>query len=94
MSERYKQVKLYENFKFCPTSPIDILKGAIYIDNVTNKAIFQLKFINMQVKHIKAVYIQIKGSNDLGEEIENKEYTYLDLNVSKGQEFGTDDLKN
>ena len=93
MSERYKQVKLYENFKFCPTSPIDILKGAIYIDNVTNKAIFQLKFINMQVKYIKAVYIQIKGSNDLGEEIENKEYAYLDLNIGKGQEFGTDNLK-
>lgn len=93
MSERYKQVKLYENFKFCPTSPVDILRGAIYIDNVTNRAVFQLKFINMQEKHIKAVYIQIKGSNDLREELENKEYTYLDLNIGKGQEFGTDDLK-
>lgn len=93
MSERYKQVKLYENFKFYPTSPIDILKGAIYIDNMTSKAVFQLKFINMQDKHIKAIYIQIIGSNDLGEKIENQEYTYLDLNVGKGQEFGTNELK-
>ena len=93
MSERYKKVKLYENFKFSPTSPIDIVKGAIYIDNATNKAVFQLKFVNMQEKNIKALYVQIKGSNDLREELENNEYSYLDLNVIKGQEFGTEQLK-
>ena len=100
MSERYKQVKLYENFKFYPTSPIDILKGDIYIDNMTSKAVFQLKFINMQDKHIKAIYIQIIGSNDLGEKIENQEYTYLDLNVGnfklkdKGSCGGHNGLRN
>lgn len=94
MSERYKQVKLYDSFSFCPTCPVDILKGAIYIDTVTNKAVFQLKFINMQEKHIKAIYVQIKGSNDLGQELENKEYQYLDLNVSINQEFGTEQLKD
>lgn len=93
MSDRYKQVKLYDNFKFCPESPLDILKGAIYIDNATNKAVFQLKFVNMQSKEIKAIYVQIKGSNDLGEELENKEYQYLDMNVYIGEEFGTEQLK-
>lgn len=93
MSDRYKQVKLYNNFKFCPNYPVDILKGAIYIDRATNKTVFQLKFINMQNKKIKAMYVQIKGSNDLGEQLEDKEYQYLDLNVNKGQEFGTEQLK-
>lgn len=93
MSERYKQVKLYDNFSFCPSCPVDILKGAIYIDTVTNKAVFQLKFINMQEKYIKALYIQIKGYDDLGAELENKEYSYLDLNIKTGQEFGTKQLQ-
>lgn len=93
MSERYKQVKLYDDFKFCPTCPVDILKGAIYIDTVTNNSVFQLKFVNMQDKKIKAIYVSVAGSNDLGQEFQNKEYQYLDLNVNKGQEFGTEQLK-
>ena len=93
MSERYKKVKLYESFKFSPTCPVDILRGAIYIDNISNKTVFQLKFINMQEKIIKALYIQIKGFDDLGEELTNNEYQYLDLNVYKRQEFGTEQLK-
>lgn len=93
MNNRFKRVKLYDNFKFCPTCPVDVLKGAIYIDSLTNKAVFQLKLVNMQDKIIKAIFVQIKGSNDLGELIENKEYTYLDLNIHKGQEFGTEELK-
>ncbi len=93
MSERYKQVKLYDYLKFCPNCPIDILKGAIYIDMVTNKAVFQLKFINEKDKNIKALYIRVIGYDELGEKIENKEYQYLDLNVDKGQVFGTEQLK-
>ena len=93
MSDRYKQVKLYDNFKFCPVCPVDILKGAIYIDNLTSKAVFQLKFVNMQNKIIKAVYIQVKGYNDLKEKLVDKEYQYLDLKVCQSQEFGTEQLK-
>lgn len=93
MSDRYKQVKLYQNFKFYPTSPVDILKGAIYIDNITNNAVFQLKFINTQDKYIKSVYITVVGYDELGQELETKEYLYLDLNINKGQEFGTEQLK-
>ena len=93
MSNRYEQVKLYNDFKLNSNSPVDILKGAIYIDKVTNKAVFQLKFVNTQESHIKAVYINVKGYNDLGEEIEHKKYEYLDLNVGKGEEFGTKQLK-
>ena len=93
MSERYKQVKLYDNFCFYPNCPIDLLKGAIYIDKVTNNAVFQLKFVNMQDKDIKAVYITVIGYDDLGKELDNKEYSYLDLNIKTGQEFGTEKLK-
>lgn len=93
MSDRYKQVRLYQNFKFYPTSPVDILKGAIYIDNITNNAVFQLKFVNTQDKYIKSVYITVVGYDELGKELENKQYSYLDLNIRKGVEFGTEQLK-
>lgn len=93
MSDRYRQVKLYKTFQFCPNSPIDILKGALYIDNKTNKIVFQLKFINMQNKNIKAIYINVKGFNELGEKLEDKEYSYLDIYARKGKEFGTNQLK-
>lgn len=93
MSERYKQVKLYDNFSFYPTCPVDILKGAIYIDNITNNAVFQLKFVNTQDKYIKSVYITVVGYDELGKELENKKYSYLDLNIRKGVEFGTEQLK-
>lgn len=93
MSERYKMVKLYDNFSFSPSCPIDILKGAIYIDTVTNNTVFQLKFINTQNKNIKALYISVDGYDELGQKLENKEYQYLDLNVDEGQEFGTEQLK-
>lgn len=93
MSDRYKQVRLYQNFKFYPTSPVDILKGAIYIDNITNNAVFQLKLVNTQDKYIKSVYITVVGYDELGKELENKQYSYLDLNIRKGVEFGIEQLK-
>jgi len=93
MSGRYKQLKIYQNFKFYPDSPIDILKGAIYIDTITNKTVFQLKFVNIQENNIKAIYIAVVGYDDSGKKLENKEYSYLDLNVKKGVEFGTEQLK-
>lgn len=93
MSNRYKRIKIYKTFDFCPNSPVDILKGALYIDTKTNKVVFQLKFINMQNKKIKAVYINVKGFNELKEKLENKQYSYLDINASKGEEFGVNNLK-
>lgn len=93
MSSRYKQIKIYQAFDFFPNSPIDILKGALYIDTKTNKIVFQLKFVNMQGKKVKAIYINIKGFNELGEKLEDKEYSYLDMKVKKGEEFGADELK-
>lgn len=93
LSDRYRQVKLYKTFQFCPDSPIDILKGALYIDNKTNKIVFQLKFINMQNKNIKAIYINVKGFNELGEKLEDKEYSYLDIYAGRGKDFGTKQLK-
>lgn len=91
--KRYKRVKILDSFKFYEDCPVDILKSAVYIDMLTNEAVFQVKFINVQDKKVKAVYIQVKGYDDFGTELENEEYSYLDLNISRGIEFGTSELK-
>ena len=93
MSSRYKKIKTYNEFDFFPDSPIDILKGALYIDTKTNKLVLQLKFVNMQSKNIKAVYINVKGFNELGEKLEDNTYSYLDINAKQSEEFGIDNLK-
>ena len=90
MKNRFDTLYKLQNNLYVKNSPIVILAGSLLKDNVSGKLIIQMKYQSVSQKVIKALKIDIKAIDVTGQEIENVEYQYLDLNVRKGQFFGED----
>ncbi len=67
---------------------IIIEKAVLTKDNETGKVFAQIKMKNVLAKTLIAVKVTLTGYDVLGEKIEEKEYTYLDLAAKQGREFG------
>lgn len=89
MAERFVNV-----FKLAPNlhtkgCPIIVEAGALLKDTETGNMIAQLKMKNIGEKAIVSCKVSLNAYENNGTEIEGvKDYSYLDLNVATGDEFG------
>lgn len=83
--EIYRDTKIY----FDINSPLIIEALALYKDNSENRMLIQVKFRNIQEKTIIGCKVNVKEYEIDGTSTgDTTEYSYLDLNVSKGDVFG------
>ena len=90
MPERYNMVFRLPPRLYLEGSPILIEAGAIQKDTQTNKLLVQLKFRNISSKTIIACKVKINAYSVSGDQLDGVEsFSYLDLNVHSGEEFGS-----
>ena len=89
---RYKKLTDYFPLEWIPNSPVEIIKGAILLDQVENKVILQLKLCNNSDKIITSVHLQVKCYDETGEAVHEHDndinYAYQDLNIPPYTTFG------
>ena len=86
---RYENVSRLPNNLYTQGSPLLIAAGALLKDNQTGNILVQIKFRSLSNKEIKAVKVHIKAFDVSATEIQGvEEYQYLDLSVSRNEEFG------
>lgn len=73
---------------YAKETKIIIEKAVLTKDNETGKVFAQIKMKNVRSKTLIAVKAVLTGYDVSGEKIEEKEFTYLDLAVNQGCEFG------
>lgn len=73
---------------YAKETKIVIEKAVLTKDNETGKVFAQIKMKNVLSKTLIAVKVTLTGYDVSGEKIEEKEFTYLDLAVNQGCEFG------
>ena len=73
---------------YAKETKIIIEKAVLTKDNETGKVFAQIKMKNVLSKTLIAVKAVLTGYDVSGEKIEEKEFTYLDLAVNQGREFG------
>ena len=90
MAERFERLyKLPDNL-YTNESPIIISAGVLLKDNDTGSVVVQLKFQSVSPKTINAVKISVSAYDVSGAEIQGvQDFQYLDINISNGQEFGS-----
>ena len=90
MSNRYQLVFSLSPRLYLEGSPVLIEAGAIQKDTQTNNLLAQLKFRNISSKTIIACKVKITAYSVSGDRLEGVEsFSYLDLNVHSGEEFGS-----
>lgn len=73
---------------YAKDTKIVIEKAVLTKDNDTGKVFAQIKMSNLLPKTLIAVKVSLTGYDVSGEKIEETEFTYLDLTVARGEEFG------
>ncbi len=73
---------------YAKETKIIIEKAVLTKDNETGKVFAQIKMKNVLAKTLIAVKAVLTGYDISGEKIEEEEFTYLDLAVNQGCEFG------
>lgn len=73
---------------YAKETKIIIEKAVLTKDNETGKVFAQIKMKNVLSQTLIAVKSVLTGYDVSGEKIEEKEFTYLDLAVNQGREFG------
>lgn len=86
---RFKDLYRYTDGWYSPNCPVIILAGALLQDTEDNALIVQLKLRNISNKSIVCCKVSIKTFEVNGKECEEiKDFSYLDINVALGGEFG------
>lgn len=85
---------LFKSYKglYIEGSPLIICARALIKNNENGKIFVQLKFKNISYKIIKAVKVLVKAFDSFGNEVEGKEYQYIDISVKRNEEFGNKQL--
>lgn len=92
MSERYIRVFSLEENLYSAETPVLISAGGLTKDNQTGKVFAQLRLQNIDrnYRNIVALKVAITTYDPAGNVLEaSREYQYLDLNVGRGNEFGS-----
>lgn len=70
-------------------SPLIVSAGALLRDDQIGRVLAQIKFKSLSSQKIVAVKVALRAFDISGEELEGVgEYQYLDLSVSRGEDFG------
>lgn len=89
MSQRYSRLFVLTPNLYVKSSPIIIVAGALYQDNIAHKRIAQLKFKSISIKTIRGVRLTIKPLDIMGKPLgETKEHSYLCGHLRRGEEYG------
>ena len=77
--------KLYELGKqqYFAGSPLILEAGQLLRDNQTMSMLVQIKFSSVAEQAIRAIIIRVDGYDILNQQVESKEFQYLDLNVNR-----------
>ena len=90
MAERFEKLFSLQENLYSQDAPLIVSAGALLKDTETERIIVQLKYHSLSQNTIVALKIGIRAFDVEGKEIEGvNEYQYLDLNVSIGQDFGS-----
>lgn len=88
---RYKKLVDYAPTEWNPMSPVEIIKGAILLDQRNNRVLLQLKLCNVSTKNILSVHIQVNCFDETGEAIPENNIVhdaFQDLDVPPKSAFG------
>ena len=90
MSERYSKIFSLKENLYSKDSPVVIKAGALLKDNETSWLIAQLKLHSITEKVIKFVKVKITPLDSVNRPLDTPLFfEYLDLNVVRGNDFGT-----
>ncbi len=89
MPERYTRLYSAQPNLYALDSPVVIEAGALLKDNKTGGILGQLKFLNITNKKIISLTIALDTYDISDNFLEEIEYTYMDLDVSRDESFGT-----
>lgn len=90
MSERYQELYRTNPNIYTPGCPLIIEVGVLQKDTTINRVLAQIKFMNISERYIQVCKVHIKAYEINGNELEGIDsYSYLDLNVAPGGEFGS-----
>lgn len=90
MSEKYTRVYHSTDLMYAESSPVIVMARALLKDNGAGGIFAQLKFKSISDKIIKAAKVKIIPLDTTGNLIGDAvEHTYLDLNISRNQKFGS-----
>lgn len=89
MAERYNKLYTLPAELYSAGSPVLIAAGALLKDSQTGRMLCQLKFRNISIQNISALKVMVIGHDVSGEEVCRVEHQYLDLNIKRGDSFGS-----
>ena len=90
MNERYTKLFSLPNDLYLDGSPLLIAAGALLKDNKSGKVLVQLKLRNLYHAPLIACKVHVRAFDPSGEEVKGvKNFSYLDLQISCGADFGT-----
>ena len=87
--QRLKELVTNRTPEYVKGCPLLLEANALYLDNVTNNCIAQLKWKNLSADTMRAVLIEIVGEDAFGQKLTPIQYQYSDLGVAKGTVFGS-----
>ena len=90
MDERYSRIYSLPENLYAQGAPVVVSAGALLKDNETNWLLGQLKLRSISNKPIKLVKVELTCFDAMGREVSPAiVFDYLDLNVFRGSEFGS-----
>ena len=90
MAERFIKLFQLSNALSCNDTPIIVSAGVLLHDTETGCVVAQLKFQSVSPKRIKAIKVSLSAYDVSNVQLQGvSEYQYLDLNLTNGDEFGT-----
>ena len=88
--EYFKKIQLYKPHTETIDSPVKIEEVALLQDSYSKKILGRVKFRNLSIKKIIAVFIQLRANNIAGEKISltQEKYIYQDICIVPGDIYG------
>ena len=90
MSERFQKLYTIKPNLYSEGCPVIIKAGALHKDIESGAIIAQVKMLNIGEKSITSCKVSVRAYENNGDEVEGvKVFSYLDINVGIGSEFGS-----
>lgn len=89
MSERYTRLFSLPGNLYAEGAPVAVVAGALLKDNQTGKVLAQLKLKSISAKEIRVAKVKVVPHDTVNKPLDGiSHHEYLDLHVSRDQEFG------
>jgi len=88
---RYRKLTDYYPINWIPAAPVEIIQGAIHLDQIDRRVVLQLKLCNISNQDLFSVHIQVKCYDETGEALTEDNivhFAYQDLHMAPRDTFG------